>query len=229
MRSHPCLPALFLALTSVATHATDARAATPRETTATTTERLGTQPPGLGLAVGTAAPDATLRDGEARPVRLAELISRGPILLVFYRGGWCPYCNFQIRELTLAYPELQRRGVTPVAISVDRPEEAGATRAAYAIPFPILSDPDLGAHRTFQVIHHADDAEVARLKGFGIDLEAASGRRHHDIAVPSLFLIDATGAIRWGHVDPEYKVRPTTAQILTIIDRIGPLNKKVAP
>jgi peroxiredoxin len=87
-----------------------------------------------------------LHDAAGLEVRLSDLMRRGPLLLVFYRGGWCPYCNFQIRELTAAYPEYGKRGVTPVAISVDRVEESAKTLATYSIPFPVLSDPELAAH-----------------------------------------------------------------------------------
>lgn len=182
------------------------------------TERLGTRPETLGIAVGQPAPDATVHDDEGRSVRLADLFRQGTTLLVFYRGGWCPYCNVQVRQLTEAYPEFQRRGVRPVMISVDRIDGAAKTKAQYRIPFPVLSDPDLAAHEAFRVVHHAGPEEVSKLKGFGLDIEAASGRDHHRFAVPSVFVIDASGKVRWTHVDPDYKVRPSTAQLLAILD-----------
>lgn len=143
-------------------------------------------------------------------------------MLVFYRGGWCPFCNYQIRQLTEAYPQYRERGVTPVAISVDRPEEAAKTRATYEIPFPVLSDPDLAAHRAYRVMHEVDDAERERLAGFGMDIERASGRDHHVIAIPSVFVVDAEGVVRWAHADPDYRVRPSNEQILAALDRLEP-------
>jgi len=180
--------------------------------------RLGTLPPNVGVPPGQPAPNAIVRDADGHDVQLQELIKKGPILLAFYRGGWCPYCNFEIHELTTAYPEYQKRGVLPVAISVDKQEEAAKLRATYTIPFPVLSDPELLAHEAFHVIHHADDAEVARLKANGVDLERNSGKTHHSIAIPALFLIDKAGVVRWAHADPEFKVRPRTRQILAAID-----------
>jgi len=105
-------------------------------------------------------------------VSLRDLASRGSLLVTFYRGGWCPFCNFQIRELTTAFPEFRRRGVTPIAISVDRVEEAAKTSATCEIPFPVLPDPNLVAHRAFRVVRHVGDAEFARLKGKGLDIKA---------------------------------------------------------
>jgi peroxiredoxin len=71
------------------------------------------------------------------------------------------------------------------------------------------------------VLHQVDDSELARLTSFGIDLEKASGRAHHAIAVPAAFLVDRKGVVRWAHADPGYKVRPSTAQILGAIDGLS--------
>jgi peroxiredoxin len=180
---------------------------------------VGTLAEGLGIAVGERAPDSEVHDSAGRPVRLQELWRSGPILLVFYRGGWCPFCNRQIHDLATASAEYQQRGVRPVAVSVDRMDQAAKTRATYSIGFPVLSDPDLTAHRAYRVVHHVEEAEYARLQGYGIDLEKASDRMHHAIAVPSIFLIDAKGIVRWAHANPDYKVRPSTSQILAAIDR----------
>lgn len=184
----------------------------------TAAEQLGTLPDGVGIAVGEQAPDARVQDADGRSVQLRELFARGPVMLVFYRGGWCPFCNFQIRELTEDFPELERRGVTPVAISVDRMEESTRTRANYTIPFPVLSDPDLTAHRAYRVTHDVDAAEVERLRGMGMDLERSSGRSHHVVAIPSVFVIDGTGVVRWAHADRDYRTRPSNEQLLAVID-----------
>jgi peroxiredoxin len=74
--------------------------------------------------VGTRGPDVQALDLDGKVVRLADLVAKGPLLLVFYRGGWCPYCNYEIHEMTVAFPEYPKRGVLPVAISVDVPRRA---------------------------------------------------------------------------------------------------------
>lgn len=189
-----------------------------KEFSTTPASKLGTLPDGVGVPVGQPAPDALVHTAEGAQVRLSDLFKKGPTLVVFYRGGWCPYCNFEIHELTQAFPEYEKRGVHPIAISVDKQSEAAKTEATFTIPFPVLSDPSLAAHTAFRVIHHADDAETAKLKGFGIDLEQSSGETHHRFAIPALFLVDKSGVVRWAHADPDYKTRPRTAQILAVID-----------
>jgi peroxiredoxin len=193
-------------------------APTPKPTTDTPADQLGTLAPGTGLAVGQHVPDVQALDLDGKPVRLADLVAKGPLLLVFYRGGWCPYCNFEIHEMTTAYPEYRKRGVLPVAVSVDVPEEGAKTSATYTIPFPVLSDSPLAFINAFHVANHVDDATLAKMKKFGVDLEKSSGQTHHTIAMPALFLIDTQGVIRWAHDDPSYTVRPSTAQILGAID-----------
>ena len=156
--------------------------------------------------------------GNADGLGLHRPTTKGPILLAFYRGGWCPYCSTENHALATAYLEYQKRGVTPVTVSVDTPDAEAKTKATYAIPFPVLSDSDATMIEAFHVVNKVDDAMLAKMKGFGVDLERASGKTHHEIAIPSLFLVDRTGVVRWAHSDPDFKVRPSTAQILAAID-----------
>ncbi len=181
-------------------------------------DRLGVLAPGTGIPVGQKVPDVHARDLDGRDVTLSSFYAKGPILLAFYRGGWCPYCSFENHALATAYPEYQKRGVTPVTVSVDKPDAEAKTKATYAIPFPVLSDSDATMIEAFHVVNHVDDSTLAKMKGFGVDLENYSGKTHHEIAIPALFLIDRTGLVRWAHSDPDIKVRPSTAQILAAID-----------
>ena len=181
-------------------------------------DRVGVLAPGTGVPVGRKVPDVHGRDLDGKDVALSSLYARGPILLAFYRGGWCPYCSTENHALATAYPEYQKRGVTPVTVSVDTPDAEAKTKATYTIPFPVLSDSDATMIEAFHVVNHVDAATFAKMKGFGVDLESYSGKAHHEIAIPSFFLIDRTGVVRWAHSDPDFKVRPSTAQILTAID-----------
>ena len=195
-----------------------APAAPLKEHAITAPARLGVLAPNTGVPVGSKVPDAKARDLEGKEVSLASIYAKGPVLLLFYRGGWCPYCNSEIHSMATAYPEYQKRGVTPVAVSVDLPENSSKTKASWSIPFPVLSDNDAATLDAFHVSRVVEGKELGMLKGYGIDLESASGKAHHKIAIPSIFLIDRGGVVRWAHSDPEYKVRPSTAQLLAAID-----------
>ena len=181
-------------------------------------DRIGKLAPGTGIPVGQKVPDIHARDLDGKDVSLSSLYIKGPVLLAFYRGGWCPYCSSENHALATAYPEYQKRGITPVAVSVDTPDAEAKTKATYTIPFPVLSDSDATMIDAFHVVNHVDDATLAKMKGFGVDIESYSGKTHHEIAIPSFFLIDRSGVVRWAHSDPDFKVRPSTAQILAAID-----------
>jgi len=180
--------------------------------------KVGTLAPDTGIAVGQKVPDIQVTDLDGKDVKLSELYAKQPILLSFYRGGWCPFCNFEIHEMTKAFPEYQKLGVLPVAVSVDKPDQEAKMKATYDIPFPVLSDSDAKMIEAFHVVNKLDDAGIEKMKGFGVDLESYSGKAHHEIAIPSFFLIDKTGTVRWAHSDPDFKVRPTTAQLLAAIE-----------
>lgn len=191
--------------------------------TAPAETQLGTLPTGIGLAAGNRLPDFHISHHDGKPISSAELLKQvpagGQLLIVFYRGGWCPYCNLQIRQLTDAWPQFQQRKVLPVLISADQTDASALSQRHYEIPFPVLSDPDLRAHDAFKVSMQLDDKSHLLYKTYGIDVEEWSGREHHKFAVASAFLIGADGRIRWAHAALDYKQRPSVAQLLAVIDQ----------
>lgn len=188
------------------------------ETETPSDDEIGELPEGVGLAVGESMPDVSAKNSDDEEVRLQEIGDDSSLMVFFYRGGWCPFCNFQIREITEAYEQFSDRGILPVAVSVDQPDKAAETDRAYDIPFPVLADPDLEIHQGFNVTFEADEEEVEQLAGFGIDLEAASGRDHNTFAIPGVFIIDSDGTVTWAHANLDYRVRPSVEQLLSVID-----------
>ena len=207
------------ATTTTMASATPAAPAAP-EVTASPDGAVGTLAPNTGIAVGKKIPDVHAIGLDGKDVALSALVAKGPVMLIFYRGGWCPYCNSEIHALTTAYPEFQKRGVTLVAVSVDTPSNEAKTTATYSIPFPVLSDSDAKVIDAFHVVNNVPPDQVAMMKSkYGLDLEAQSGKTHHKIAIPSDFLIDKKGIVQWAHSDPDFKVRPSPAQLLAAIDK----------
>lgn len=179
---------------------------------------LGTNDQGIGLKAGKKVPDFNLNAHNGEPINLEVLLEEAPLLVIFYRGGWCPYCNVQIRQLTEAYPEFKKRGVFPVLISVDEIDGAALASRSYEIPFAVLSDPKLSAHMAFDVVMEIDAETYKQYQGYGIDLEAWSGQSHHKIAVSSAFVVDESGMVKWAHTSKDYKTRPSPEQLLQVID-----------
>jgi peroxiredoxin len=159
------------------------------------------------ILVGSAVPAVELTELSGKPTTLAALLGGKPAVLVFYRGGWCPYCNLQLSELRKLGPDLAKHGFQLLAISPDRAEELGKTLEKGDIDFMLVSDSRALALQAFGIAFRVDDATLEKYQGFGIDLEQASGQKHHALPVPSVFVIDAAGAIQFAYVNPDYRTR----------------------
>jgi peroxiredoxin len=122
--------------------------------------------------------------------------------------------------------ELAALGFPVIAISPDRPAKLRQSLEAEGLGYRLYSDSALVAARAFGIVFQLDEEEVARYRGFGIDLEDASGRRHHQLPVPSVFLVDADGIIRWVYSNPDYKVRPDPAALLEAARRSTPADAR---
>lgn len=181
-------------------------------------QQLGTRENNIGLPEGSTVANFSVNTHDGQTTALENLQAMGDTLIIFYRGGWCPYCNIQIHQLTQAWPEFQKRNITPVLISVDKTDGAALAQRTYEIPFPVLSDPQLVAHNAFQVILDVDNATFEQYKKYGIDLEAWSGQDHHKIAVTAAYIMDENAKIKWAHTSLDYKTRPSVEQLLSAID-----------
>jgi peroxiredoxin len=180
---------------------------------------LGSLPMGIGIPPGGPSYAAAVLDGKGERVEVGTILrERGNVLLVFSRGGFCPYSSFEIRELARNEAAFRARGISVLVITADRPPEADKTRATFDTPFPILSDSDLVLHDLYRVGHLAEAKELKSLALAGADIEAMSNRQHHRFAVPSLFLVGKKGLILWSHASEDERTRPKVSQILAALD-----------
>ena len=167
------------------------------------------------LEVDAMAPAGTLRDAQGAPVALSSLYQDQPVVLIFYRGGWCPYCSRQLTGLVEIEDALQEAGYRLVAISPDRPAKLRAKPELEGLAYTLLSDSSMEVSRGFGIAFQVEDALVEKYKNsYGIDLEGDSGETHHLLPHPSVFLLGQDGKIDFAHVDPDYKVRLDPAKIL---------------
>lgn len=166
-------------------------------------------------APGTAVPAATVRTPEGRALGLREALAGKPAVLIFYRGGWCPYCTKHLAALAEIEGELRAAGFGLFALSPDRPEKLRARPTHEKLPYTLLSDSKAEAAGAFGIAFRMEDALVATYKEtHGIDLEADSGETHHLLPHPAVFIVDAGGVIRFVHVNPDYRVRLSGDEIL---------------
>ena len=173
------------------------------------------------LKVGDTIPDVSLRTEENQSVRLRELVSEKPTVLIFYRGGWCPFCNRHLQALAGIEDDLNKAGAQLLAVSMDTPAKLKATPDREKLHYRLFSDSDAVAATAFGIAFKVDDTLVKKYKdAYKIDLEAASGNDHHILPYPAVFIVNTNGVIRFAHVNPDYKVRLEPAKILEAVSEM---------
>lgn len=166
------------------------------------------------LAVGSPAPSVTLQTAGGEAFDLGAALRRQPTVLIFYRGGWCPYCNVHLGQLQKAEAEIRALGYQVLAISPDRPEKLAESVEKLQPDYVLLSDHAMAAAQAFGIAFRVDDATLEKYKGYGIDLEAASGETHHLLPVPAVFIVGTDGRIRFAYSNADYKVRLSPEEVL---------------
>ena len=166
------------------------------------------------LMPGMSAPDFTVRDATGQEFDYKAGEHDKPVVLTFFRGGWCPYCNLHLAEMRKAEAELKEMGFDIWFMSMDKPELLLASLDDPEIGYTIYSDASLQASRGFGIAFKMPDEMVEKYKGYNIDLEAASGESHHVLPAPATFLIGTDGVINFSYVNPDYKVRLAPSVLL---------------
>jgi peroxiredoxin len=159
------------------------------------------------LSVGTRAPAFAAQTVGGKIRRFSPDSYRKPTIVIFYRGGWCPYCNTQLSNLRTVEPKLRSRGFEIVFLSTDQPKLLYSSLKATDIHYTLLSDSHLEAARAFHVAYHVNDGTLAKMREYGVDLEVSTGTTLHELPVPSVFIIDTLGTIRYVYSNPDYRVR----------------------
>jgi len=176
---------------------------------------------GRALAAGDAMPNFELPDAHGRTVRSADLIAGGPLIVTFYRGGWCPYCNLELRAYQAAIGRIRQAGAAVVAISPELPDRSLATAAKNELAFDVLSDPGNGVARRFGLVFRLSDELVDIYRRNGNDLERHNGDGSWELPIPGTFLVDRTGRIALADVDPDYSRRLDPAEVLGALEKLG--------
>lgn len=169
------------------------------------------------LKVGDSIPDVELRTEDGKEVKLRVLASEKPSVLIFYRGGWCPYCMKHLQALAGIEKDLLDAGVQVLAISMDQPAKLRETPNRNKLGYRLFSDSDAAAIKAFGIAFEVDDATLEKYKTYKVDLDAASGRNHHLLPHPSVFVVSTDGVIRFAHVNADYKARLEPAKILEAV------------
>jgi len=166
------------------------------------------------ILIGSMLPDVNFLTLEGKQTTLKSQLNGKPAVVVFYRGGWCPYCNLQLSGLRLIKKDLDALGFQLIAISLDRPEELKLSLDKLTLDYTLLSDAKTLGVSAFGIGYRVDAATLEKYKSYNIDLEKASGEKHHILPVPSVFITDAEGMLQFSYVNPDHRARLPETVIL---------------
>lgn len=166
------------------------------------------------IQVGELLPKLIVRDIDNQPFDLNAAISRQPTILIFYRGGWCPYCNAHLSGLVSIESDLREMGFQLFAISPDRPEKLRESVKTHDLEYSLFSDSDMSASIALGIAYRVDGETVERYLEHGIDLEGDSGHDHHLLPVPAALVVNTDGKVGFAYINPDYKVRIENDRLL---------------
>jgi peroxiredoxin len=176
------------------------------------------------LKAGNTAPSFVLNDPDGRPVSSAGLLAQGPLVISFYRGIWCPYCNIELQALQEALPAFRERGANLVAISPQSAVNSRKSRRTNSLDFTILSDPGNETAAAFGLRFALPEYLIKLYKSLNNDLPAFNRDTSWTLPMPGRFVISRDGVIRYAEVNPDYTHRPEPADVLLALrSRLTPI------
>ena len=171
------------------------------------------------LKVGYVAPLFTLKDAEGREFSLSELLTHGPVVVSFYRGVWCPYCNMELQALESARAQFERFGATLIAISPQTPANSRKALRENHLHFPILSDHANRVADLFGLKFELPDYLIELYKNRKNDLPSFNGDPSWTLPMPGRFVIGRDRIILYAEVNPDYTIRPEPEAILPTLEK----------
>lgn len=175
------------------------------------------------LKAGDDAPRFKVMDVEGKPYDFDPQNLERPVVIITFRGGWCPYCNMHLSELRNVLPEIQAMGIDVLFLSGDRPEilykslKQDTQDSIAGLGYTILSDADAQAGVAFGIAFRASDQTIQRRLEKGEDIGDSSMLRHGVLSVPAVYAIDTDGKIHFSFVEPDYKVRLPADDMLAAV------------
>jgi peroxiredoxin len=169
------------------------------------------------LQVGDRAPEIVLINAKGETVDVRMLLERGPVILTFYRGGWCPYCNLELRAYQKILPDIEAAGASLVAISPEKPDGTLTTTEKNGLAFEVLSDVGQKVGRAFGLVYIFSDELKRAYQGFGRDIPEANGTDEWALPISATYVIGKNGRIIYANTDADYRDRADPEEVLKVL------------
>lgn len=173
------------------------------------------------LTEGAQAPRFSLPSATGTTVTLDALLNEGPVVLTFYRGAWCPYCNLALQALQEHHEAIAARGARLVAVSPEIPDESLSLTEKHELAFDVLSDLGSDTAKQYGLAFDLPEDLAAVYDRFGFDLQRVNAGHPRTLPLPATYVIDRDGTIRWAFADTDYTKRAEPADITAALDALG--------
>lgn len=172
--------------------------------------------------IGKKAPSFELPDPEGNLVALASLLNKGPVVVTFYRGDWCPYCNLQLRALQARLDDIHALGATLVAISPQVPDGSLTKNEITEMEFIVLSDQDAKVAEQFGVAWEVPEFLMEHMRvDRNLDLETINNGNRNILPIPATFILDTNGVVKWSYVNVDYRTRSEPNEIIDALKKLA--------
>jgi peroxiredoxin len=171
------------------------------------------------LPVGARAPYFELQDHNGKTVRSSDLLTKGPLVLCFLRGRWCPFCIAQMEAMNLILPQIEQLSATLVAISPQSVKQSFFMHDQHKLRFPMLSDANNQLSRQFNLTYRVNEEQRTLYQNTFVNLPFINGDASWELAIPATYIIDRDGTILYAQANEDYTERPEPAQILSALQR----------
>ncbi len=179
-----------------------------------------------GLKVGDKAPDFTLSNAHGQYRTLSEMLKKGPVIINFYRGEWCPYCNDQLAIFQENLPQITEKGAQLVAISPTKPESMVDHVLANDLQFEILSDLGNKVIRDYDLVWYTSDSIIEKTSEYvkkktGQSLAEYNGVEVAELPIPGTFVVNQDGIVTYAYVNEDYKQRAPISDVLAALEELA--------
>ena len=172
------------------------------------------------LKVGDHAPAIVLENAKGATVDIGTLLEKGPVIVTFYRGGWCPYCNLELKAYQEILPQIVAAGASLVAISPEKPDDTVSTAEKNALTFEVLSDVGQKVGRAFGLVYEFTEELKHAYHGFNLDIPARNDTPNEwALPVSATYVIDSDGSIVYAYTDVDYRDRADPRDVLAVLMR----------
>lgn len=167
-----------------------------------------------GLSVKDKAPDFTANDQSGKKINLREQLNKNAVVMVFYRGEWCPFCNKELKALEDSLQYITSKGAIVLAISPEKPENILKTVEKTKASYSVLHDEGLKIMKSYDVSFQVDSLTIAKYKTYNMDFHTMNGANGANLPIPAVYIINKKGIITYRYFDADYRKRPTVRELI---------------